>query len=649
MNKFPIKILLLVLLSCINVIADDKARLIDQLDEAQDNLERLIDNNETVDRVNGYISVALIYAKLEQMRTAVTYWLDAIDFADTLENSSLKEQTRWQYAKFLMSYQAWRRAQEVLDEINERNMLQNDTQKVQWHLMYIRITHETGRSEYAIQKLQLLLKNTILINAEPSAELNARQLLGELYFANNLYAKSVATYLELIQNPTFKNIFSFEEQTYIVLSLSKVYRAIEDHENSYKLLKMQLNLLVTLRLHLTEKLSYVSLMREIAFDLINLEEFEEAELQLNSALSVLKGINTREKDIALAKVHFWLGELHLKRNQEIQAKLFFEQTLNVLSVENDNELEIKTLLRLGQILFDNTQSIDKATQFFKKANQLSRESQFDFYLLQSLDYLSEIAATKKIYEEAYRLRDQFFLVKRRLDLSEDRHQTMKISAPLEQKIFELNQQIMSKDKTNKMLRVELKKQKLNFNFNVLLLIVTVLLIIFIAILYQRHLKIRIDKNKKNLTLTKKKLEELSFKDPLTGCANKAVAVNVLSDAKKRADRELLPLSIAFIRLINLEQFKERWGQETSDFAIVAFCQHIKNNIGEKDTVARWSHDTFMLILPNSPIENSTNTVTAIKQFNASIVIDYFDDEQNAMKKNDLKVTTGVSRYLPRRN
>jgi len=101
--------------------------------------------------------------------------------------------------------------------------------------------------------------------------------------------------------------------------------------------------------------------------------------------------------------------------------------------------------------------------------------------------------------------------------------------------------------------------------------------------------------------TRKKLEQdlfyLSFHDELTGLYNRAYAEQQMEAA---VAEEKLPLSIIMADLNGLKFVNDSLGHGQGDKLLQEAAEAIRQSCREKDLVARWGGDEFLVMLPNTP-------------------------------------------------
>ena len=103
----------------------------------------------------------------------------------------------------------------------------------------------------------------------------------------------------------------------------------------------------------------------------------------------------------------------------------------------------------------------------------------------------------------------------------------------------------------------------------------------------------------------REVRENSVRDGLTGCFNRAHALEVLDAEIRRARRSKLPLSLIMFDLDNFKGINDRHGHLCGDAVLAAIGARMKSELRGSDLKCRYGGDEFMVILPDTPLGGAT--------------------------------------------
>ncbi len=113
-------------------------------------------------------------------------------------------------------------------------------------------------------------------------------------------------------------------------------------------------------------------------------------------------------------------------------------------------------------------------------------------------------------------------------------------------------------------------------------------------------------------IAKNKLERLSSTDFLTDTANRFRLEQEAVRWMEFCRRHEMPLSLAFIDVDNLKRINDRYGHAAGDTVLVDLARAFQRQMRSSDTLARWGGDEFVLLLPNTSLENAVLFLQRIK-------------------------------------
>jgi diguanylate cyclase (GGDEF)-like protein len=96
-----------------------------------------------------------------------------------------------------------------------------------------------------------------------------------------------------------------------------------------------------------------------------------------------------------------------------------------------------------------------------------------------------------------------------------------------------------------------------------------------------------------------RLEELSFKDPLTDGYNRRYLMLRLYEEVNRAARYQQPLSLILLDLDGFKAVNDRWGHDAGDEVLKQVVQLLASQSRRDSVVARYGGDEFIALLPST--------------------------------------------------
>ncbi len=150
-------------------------------------------------------------------------------------------------------------------------------------------------------------------------------------------------------------------------------------------------------------------------------------------------------------------------------------------------------------------------------------------------------------------------------------------------------------------------------------------------------------NRLLLSYEKKKIQELSLEDTLTGVANRRKFEEFLSREWERAKRLKRPLSLLMIDIDSFKKFNDRLGHLEGDRALKEVAQAIRRCVRDKmDLVARYGGEEFTVILPETDLNGAYKVAQRILRAVEDLNIKHPDSEVS----DRLTVSVGVASLMP---
>lgn len=108
------------------------------------------------------------------------------------------------------------------------------------------------------------------------------------------------------------------------------------------------------------------------------------------------------------------------------------------------------------------------------------------------------------------------------------------------------------------------------------------------------------------------MQKLSITDQLTGIANRLHFSMIYEHALNVARRENKPLSIIFFDIDHFKLVNDQHGHLTGDAVLKQVASLVKQKIRKSDIIARWGGEEFILLLPDTSIEETVQVAETLR-------------------------------------
>ncbi len=141
---------------------------------------------------------------------------------------------------------------------------------------------------------------------------------------------------------------------------------------------------------------------------------------------------------------------------------------------------------------------------------------------------------------------------------------------------------------------------------------TVYFNIIIEPLIQKGIKIGYRSIAEDVT-DKKRIEILSVTDKLTGLYNRHKIDEILDTQIKTHERYKTPFSIILFDLDDFKNVNDTYGHDIGDYVLKTIADIVRKNIRKTDEVGRWGGEEFVIICPNTEIDDVFITAEYIRK------------------------------------
>ena len=116
-----------------------------------------------------------------------------------------------------------------------------------------------------------------------------------------------------------------------------------------------------------------------------------------------------------------------------------------------------------------------------------------------------------------------------------------------------------------------------------------------------------------VVLRSRRLQWLSARDRLTGLVNRGVFDDLLLDESSRALRTGRPLSMLMLDVDSFKAYNDTHGHQAGDIALRVVGATIRQVVREREILARYGGDEFVVLLPETRVDVAVSRAEAIRR------------------------------------
>jgi len=135
------------------------------------------------------------------------------------------------------------------------------------------------------------------------------------------------------------------------------------------------------------------------------------------------------------------------------------------------------------------------------------------------------------------------------------------------------------------------------------------------------------------------LMEQSITDYKTGLYNDRFILKRLTEEFQRADRHHTVLSVIMMDLDDFKDLNDNMGHPFADFVLQALAKHLLRLIRKIDIAGRYGGDEFLILLPNTGLDEAANIAERIRSF---LVSHTFEKEG---LRTHITLSQGINTYI----
>jgi diguanylate cyclase (GGDEF)-like protein len=114
--------------------------------------------------------------------------------------------------------------------------------------------------------------------------------------------------------------------------------------------------------------------------------------------------------------------------------------------------------------------------------------------------------------------------------------------------------------------------------------------------------------------------ESSVRDQLTGCFNRAYAIESLGSELQRSRRTGRPLSVMMFDVDQLKQINDDYGHLAGDALLAAVAGQVTATLRASDIKCRWGGDEFLIILPDTPRSGAEHAGASLTREVSTVIV-----------------------------
>jgi diguanylate cyclase (GGDEF)-like protein len=109
------------------------------------------------------------------------------------------------------------------------------------------------------------------------------------------------------------------------------------------------------------------------------------------------------------------------------------------------------------------------------------------------------------------------------------------------------------------------------------------------------------------------IRESSLRDSLTGCVNRAHAMEAVTSELMRARRSHLPVSLIMFDLDRFKSINDRYGHLCGDTVLAEVGSKMRASLRSSDLKCRYGGEEFLILLPETPIDGAHRAAETLRR------------------------------------
>lgn len=124
---------------------------------------------------------------------------------------------------------------------------------------------------------------------------------------------------------------------------------------------------------------------------------------------------------------------------------------------------------------------------------------------------------------------------------------------------------------------------------------------------------KVTERTQELERAKIELEKLANTDRLTQIPNRVRLDDVLEEAFQHAQHQEIPFSIILLDIDYFKEVNDEFGHQVGDLVLMNVAEILQNTIREQDTIGRWGGEEFLVICPQTTLDDAVKLSEKLRQ------------------------------------
>lgn len=155
---------------------------------------------------------------------------------------------------------------------------------------------------------------------------------------------------------------------------------------------------------------------------------------------------------------------------------------------------------------------------------------------------------------------------------------------------------------------------------VALLLATFALLLYLAYSWRvqrlrhhaQHLDHLVTQRTAELEAANLQLRQLSNTDSLTGLMNRRALQYAVSVLQTQRSRTQAPMTLALMDIDHFKDINDQHGHDIGDAVLIEVARYLQQRLRSQDLLARWGGEEFLLLMPNTTIEQAQQLVNELR-------------------------------------